>query len=305
MRLLDEKQLEARAVAVGRWPLATVRARPIERAAPLTEETRSAFNGVAGDYDRSNSENLILSAMRRRTMALVAAQAGPGARVLDLGCGPGADADLLARRGCAVTAIDWSPAMAEETRRRIEAAGLTERVDVRTLGIQELDRLSPSMFDLAYSNFGPLNCVPSLPAAAQLIAGRLRPGGVVVASVIGRICPWEIGLYLWRGNWGRLRVRFARQFVGVPLAGRTVWTRYYSPREFQQAFAAAGFRRVSLRALGLFLPPTYMHSFAERHTAWMGSLEWLDERCGRWPWLRAMGDHFLIVMRKREGKESA
>jgi len=265
---------------------------------PLTEETRNAFDGVAEDYDRSNTENPILLAMRKRVTAVVAAHAGPGARALDLGCGPGADACFLARRGCTVTAIDWSPAMVAETRRRIQAAGLAPRVDVRTLGIQELDQLSPAVFDLAYSNFGPLNCVPNLRTAARLIADRLRPGGVVVASVIGRICPWEIGLYIWRGDWSRLRVRFARQFVAVPLAGRTVWTRYYTPREFQQAFAAAGFRRVSLSALGLFLPPPYMLSFANRHPSWMNRLQWLDERCGRWPSLRSMGDHFLIVMRK-------
>ena len=270
----------------------------MERVRPLVDETRRAFDNVAAGYDRSNAENPILSHMRRCTVDTVAAHAPPGARVLDLGCGPGADAETLARAGRIVTAIDWSPAMADETRRRVAVAGLRDRVDVHTLGIHELDALPPLVFDAACSNFGPLNCVPSLTDAARLIADRLRPGGVLVASVIGRICPWEIALYLARGDWTRLRARFARHFVAVPLSGSTVWTRYYTPGQFQRAFVAAGFGRVSLRALGLLAPPPYMQSFAERQRALIGRLQHLDERIGTYPGFRAIGDHFLIVMRK-------
>jgi SAM-dependent methyltransferase len=265
---------------------------------PIVDDTRRAFDGVAPIYDRANRENPILEAMRRRTIAAISRCALPGARLLDLGCGPGADAEALAARGAAVTAIDCSPAMASEARRRIQAAGLEDLVTVHTLGIHELDRLRPATFDIAYSNFGPLNCVPSLVDAARLLADRIRPGGFVIASVIGRICPWEIALYVFRRDWTRVRVRFARAFVAVPLNGRTVWTRYYTPGEFQDAFAAAGFELVSLSALGLFTPPPYMQAFAERHPRCLTWLLRLDETLGRWPVLRAMGDHFLIVLRK-------
>ncbi len=64
-----------------------------------------------------------------------------------------------------VTAIDWSPAMVEEAQSPGGAPRLEEQVDVHHLGIHELDRLPPGSFDAAYSNFGPLNCVPSLPDA--------------------------------------------------------------------------------------------------------------------------------------------
>ena len=49
------------------------------------------------------------------------------------------------------------------------------------------------------SNFGPLNCVANLPTRRAPSPERLRPGGVLVASVIGRVCPWEIALYLREG----------------------------------------------------------------------------------------------------------
>lgn len=261
-------------------------------------DTQRAFDGVASVYDRFNAENPTLREMRRRTLAAIAAHVPAGGRIIDLGCGPGTDDEALARSGYSITAIDWSPAMVDETRKRIGRAGLQDRVDVHHLGIHELDRLPPASFDAACSNFGPLNCVPDLADAARLIADRVRPGGVLVASVIGRICPWEIALYGWRGDWARLRVRFARQLVAVPLNGRTVWTSYYTPGEFEQTFVAAGFSRVSLRALGLFVPPPYMDRFAARHTSLVAWLQRLEDRVGAWPGLRSWGDHFLMVLRK-------
>jgi SAM-dependent methyltransferase len=283
LRVLDQNELEERAVAIAR----------------ALRETQQAFDGVASTYDRSNSECRTLCEMRQRTLAAVVRSVPLGARLLDLGCGPGADAEQMARAGYAVTAIDWSPAMAGEAAGRARRAGLEGRIDVKHLGIHELDRLTPDRFDGAWSNLGPLNCVPSLEDAAALIAERLRPGGVLVASVIGRICPWEIALFASRGDWRRIGVRFARGAVSVPLEGHTVWTRYYTPRAFTRAFKAAGFRRVELRALGLCVPPPYAQAFADRHPALVSRLQAVDDAIGAWPIARGFGDHFLIVLRKR------
>lgn len=268
------------------------------RAIPLAEDTQHAFDAVAAVYDRSNAENATLCDMRRRTVAAIRAHVPAGGRIIDLGCGPGTDEEALVAAGFSVTAIDWSPRMVEETRRRIARAGIEDRAAVHLLDIEQLDRLAPETFDAACSNFGPLNCVPRLSEAARLIAQRIRPGGVLVASVIGRVCPWEIALYACRGQWGRLRVRFSRTFVAVPLAGRTVWTRYYSPREFERIFARAGFRRVSLRGLGVFVPPPYMAAFAARHPALVSSLQRVEDQLGSFPVVRNWGDHFLIVLKK-------
>jgi SAM-dependent methyltransferase len=261
-------------------------------------ETQRAFDGVASGYDRSNTSNRTLSGMRERARQTVERVVPRGAHLLDLGCGPGSDAEHLAGRGYHVTAIDWSQAMVDEARNRVRQAGVQDRVAVMHLGIQELDRLQPARFDAAYSNFGPLNCVPDPAEAARLIANRIRSGGVLVASVIGRVCPWEIALYLARGEWSRARVRFRDGLVPVPLDGRTVWTRYYTPGAFERIFRAAGFSRVSLRTLGLLAPPPYLQAFAGRHPTLIDALQRVEDRVGAWPAVRAWGDHFLIVLRK-------
>jgi SAM-dependent methyltransferase len=284
MRLLDEDRLDGRAMAMT-TDLALL-------------QTRDAFDSVAAGYERSNAGNPILAEMRRRVLATIGAHVPRGSRVLDLGCGPGADDERLARAGYEITAIDWSPAMVDEAVRLVARADLGDRIKVLHLGIHQLASLPPFSFDAAFSNFGPLNCVADLDEAASQIAGRLRHGGVLVASVIGRVCPWEIALYLARADVGRVRVRFARGFVPVPLNGRKVWTRYYGPGEFERIFRNAGFSTVSVRALGLFAPPPYLERFATRHPSLMTRLLQLDDLVGEWPLFRSCGDHFLMVLRK-------
>ena len=122
---------------------------------------------------------------------------------------------------------------------------------------------------------------------------------MLVASVIGRVCPWEIALYAVARRLARAPRPVSRAVsCRCRSTGGTVWTRYYTPGEFERVFAAAGFTRVSLRALGLFAPPPYLQAFADRHPALVGALQRLDDRVGGWPVLRAWGDHFLMVLRK-------
>ncbi len=219
LRLLAEDVVEAIAVA-----------------SMMLFDTQRAFDGVAAGYDQSNAANPTLCHMRAHAREAVQKLVPRGSHVIDLGCGPGTDAEYLAQNGYRVTAIDWSRAMVDEARRRLAGVGLGDRVDVLHAGIHEIEQLAPVQFDAAYSNFGPLNCVDDLAAAAHLIGRRLRPGGVLIASVIGRVCPWEIALYLARGRWWRAAIRFRRDAVPVPLEGRTVWTRYYTPAAFTRIF---------------------------------------------------------------------
>jgi len=77
-----------------------------------------------------------------------------------------------------------------------------------------------------------------------------------------------------------------------------VYTRYYTPREFFAPFAAH-FQLIEQRGLCILAPPPYLSSVRERHPRWY---EWswrMDERIAAWPLLRALGDHFVMIMQKR------
>jgi len=262
-------------------------------------ETRAAFDSVAADYDGPRGNNASIQDMRAEMWRTLDVTFAPGSRLLDLGCGTGLDAVRMARAGYTVTATDWSPQMIERTRQRAAAATLQARVCALACGSHELGRLEQAgEFDGAYSNLGALNCVPELSAVAEQCARLLKPAGALVFAVIGRICPWEIGHYALRGNWQRIGVRFADDMVPVGMNKRVVWTHYYTPREFYRAFAPR-FALQSCRSLCLLVPPPYLGWLRERHFRWYQRLRRIERRAGGWPGLRNMGDHFLMVMRKR------
>jgi SAM-dependent methyltransferase len=220
-----------------------------------------------------------------------------GGHLLDLGCGTGIDAIEFARRGFHVVATDWSPQMIERTRARAAEAAVGSRVTAKHLGVQQLEQLEGE-FDGIYSNFGPLNCAPDLHAVADECARLLRPGGKLIFTVMGRICPWELAHYALRGRFKRAGVRAARGATAVGMNRHTIWTYYYLPREFYAAFAEH-FSLESYRALSLFMPPPYLVDYYRNHRDWCERLGRLDDRLGSLPLLRGMGDHFLIVMERR------
>ncbi|HKR75432.1 MAG TPA: class I SAM-dependent methyltransferase [Rhodanobacter sp.] len=260
-------------------------------------DTQRAFDSVAADYDGPRGNNELIQRMRSTLWDAVCRVLPTGGRLLDLGCGTGLDALEFARRGYQVVATDWSPQMVARAQVRAAAAGMEARVATAHLGIQQLDRLDDA-FDGIYSNFGPLNCAPNLHAVAAECARLLRPGGWLVFSVIGRICPWELVHYVLRGRWRRAGVRAARGATAVGMNRHTIWTRYYLPREFYRAFSGH-FTLAGHRALSLFLPPPYLVDYYRRHYRYCECLGWLDDRFGALPLLRDMGDHFLIVMQRR------
>lgn len=265
---------------------------------PRIDDTARAFDRVAHEYDRTNRANPILEHMRRRSLETLRRYVPPGAELLDLGCGPGTDQGALLAAGYCLTAIDASPEMVREARERALTHSLAHRPTVLCRSLDQLAKFQPGSFDAAFSNFGPLNCVDDLQSVARQLHEVLRPGGVLVASIIGRVCPWEVALYLAKADLRRAALRFRNGQVPVPLRQGTVWTRYLTPAACTREFAAAGFTRRDSAALGVVAPPPYMDAFALRRPALVTRLLALDDTVSRWPVLRGMGDHFLIVLQR-------
>lgn len=268
-------------------------------ATPQLRDTQDAFDSVAAEYDGVRGNNDLIQEMRGEMWRWLDTVFVPGNRLLDLGCGTGLDAVRMAQRGYYITATDWSQQMARRTHDRATRAGVTERVETLELGAHELHRLeAPGQYHGVYSNLGPLNCVPDLAQVSLECARLLKPGGALVFTVIGRVCPWEILHYARRGRWARAAVRFTRGVVPVGLNDRVIWTRYYGPREFYRPFAR-DFTLERFRGLCVFSPPPYLTWMRSRYPRWHERLWRLDRHVAGWPLIRAMGDHFLIVMKRR------
>ena len=110
--------------------------------------------------------------------ALALAPTKPGAKVLDVAAGPGTLTLLAAESGRAVSAIDFSPQMVTNLKRRLNGAQLG--ADVRLGDGQELP-WADAEFDAAFSMFG-LMFFPSRARGFAELFRVLKPGSTAVVS---------------------------------------------------------------------------------------------------------------------------
>lgn len=132
---------------------------------------------------------------RRR---LVAENVRPGSRLLEIGCGTGTLAILAARAGAEVLGFDVSGSMLEVARDRVEAAGLSPRVQLEERGVSSMDGLTSDSFDVVTATLVFSELSPDERAYAVRHAHRvLHPGGrLALADEVrprGRLKRWAHG----------------------------------------------------------------------------------------------------------------
>jgi cyclopropane-fatty-acyl-phospholipid synthase len=110
----------------------------------------------------------------------------PGMRVLDVGCGWGAFAlHAATRHDVRVTGITLSGEQAAEAKKRVRAAGLEDRVEIR---VQDYRELGGETWD-AVSSIGMVEHVgaANIDAYAVTLAAALEPGGWLLNHGIARL----------------------------------------------------------------------------------------------------------------------
>ena len=163
--------------------------------------------------------------------ALVLGHVRPGDRVLDLGCGDGTFAALLAGHGAVVTAADVSAVALDRAAQRAPGAERALLADGEPLPFAD------AAFDVVWAGETLEHAadVTGLLAEARRV---LRPGGVLVATT---------------PNLARLRVA-AEALAGRPLEARldprADHLRFFTARTLRRSLRDAGFAQVRVRASG-------------------------------------------------------
>ncbi len=209
---------------------------------PAARLAAQSFDRTAADYDRRGD----LSENDGFTNWLVSVLPSAGGRALDLGCGAGRHAVLLAARFTHVDAIDLSLPMIEIARAKRSRPNITyQQADLlKTTGSGEYDLVLSVM---------TLHHVPDLHAALAHIRELLAPGGRIVVvdpypadSVLQRLVP--LGPRLHAGAVLRLGIDLVRRGPASAweiyrLSTRREWLdhrvsdRFFSPEELQQCCA--------------------------------------------------------------------
>lgn len=239
----------------------------------MTGQAKACPTFDAERYDELWTHTAVGAAQRRQVWRYADGLFHPGQRLLDVGCGTGADAAHFAARGVDMHATDCSPAMVDVASRRGGFAATVLRAeDVAAAG---------EVFDGAISNFGALNCVDDLPAVARGLGRVVRPGGYLAICTIGRFCAWET---LFPG-------KATRRWRGSAGSSLGITVRYPTVRQILRAFSPE-FELVRWVGIGLFVPPSYVRLPA----AQVRIFEVFDRLLARLPLLRGMADHRLVIL---------
>lgn len=106
--------------------------------------------------------------------------APPGATFLDAGCGQGYQTIRLAKRGYRVHAVDFSPAVLDVARERVERAGVSDAVQIAQENLVELS-FDDESFDYVLC-WGVLMHIPRVEQAVAELSRVVRRGGSLVVS---------------------------------------------------------------------------------------------------------------------------
>ncbi|MHB8573309.1 MAG: class I SAM-dependent methyltransferase [Candidatus Dormibacteria bacterium] len=266
----------------------------------VTAQVGLAFDALAAGYDLRESSNSVRRWMRERSLTTLCASFPMGAMLLDLGAGTGTEAVTLCGLGRRVVAVEPSGAMCRQLERKAQGRGL--RLPVHRLEASRLHELQAiygtGHFDGAYSSFGALNLEADLTPVARSLAALLRPGAPLVISVLNRYAMTEMLLYgaALRPRTALRRLGGTARFSG---GGAAVTVHYSTVAGLRRSFSPS-FVVECIEALPLFQPPPNVARRLAAVTPLIAVLRIADRAFARHTPLNRLGDHLLVVMRRRD-----
>ncbi len=259
------------------------------------QNVAEAFSRKALVYDEFGCDHANLTRMRAKVYRQVMASIQPGARILELNAGTGADAVFLARQGFRVHATDLAPGMIERIEQKIAQHNLQDRLSVQQCSFTALEQIDQEPFDCLFSNFGGLNCIPDLRIVTRALPRLLVPGGIVTWVVMPPVCLWDFTALL-RGDIRAATRRLSRHGALANVEGVRFMTYYFTPRQVAASFGDE-FELRRIQGLSVLTPPADRKNFAVRLPRLYRLLVALDDRIADRRPFREWGDFFTITLR--------
>jgi ubiquinone/menaquinone biosynthesis C-methylase UbiE len=263
----------------------------------------SAFDSVAKEYDATFTLTKIGKAQREIVWAYLnkILQGKEGLKILELNCGTGEDALWFAKNGHKVLATDVSEKMLEITEKKAAENNLSDRIKTNKTDLTKTeDFVSNETFDLVFSNFGGINCIPfkdlyNLPA---FLSKLIKPSGRLIMVIMPTFCMWEIFYFTLRFNFKKAFRRSSTKRVKVKLNGNEMLIDYYTPILVNKIFRKE-FTQIALKPVGFFIPPSYLEKFFSSKHKTFNLIKKLESVITNWSTLTNYSDHFLIDFEKK------
>jgi len=209
------------------------------------------FDAIAPRYDLLNRMLSLGIDQRWRRELVRRLKLSDDARVLDHATGTADLALLIARSGPAVRVLGLDPSteMLRIGRIKVEAAGLTDRVELRRGDAERLDDVESASFDAVSMAFGIRN-VPDRARALTELRRVTRPGGRVAilelseprGGLLGPLARWHVHRVVpWLGALlsGAKEYSYLQRSIAA----------FPPPAEFGRVMEQSGLRVLSIQPL--------------------------------------------------------
>lgn len=257
-----------------------------------------AFDAIAPQFDLRFGQWLSVAAQRRAVRTALLQAFPTGGHILELGGGTGEDALFLAEHGFNVFLTDPSPSMVSQARAKLtpfraraEVVAGEEMADFASRHLSG----AGALFDGAFSNFAPLNCIVDLEPVARGLAQLLKPGAAAILVLFGTLCPGEMVTEVLRGRPRRALRRLKRGEIPARLAERHFHIVYHRRAALLRAFAP-WFVLEKRLGIGVTVPPSAAEPWISNHPRLLGFMEATDRLASRR--MAIFGDHVLCQFRR-------
>lgn len=230
--------------------------------------TSEPWNLVADGYAETTMQMLAQYAEE----AIAASGLQPGATILDVACGPGTLALMVAREAREVHGIDFSEPMLDIFRHNTAQAGL-KNITIRQGDAQALP-YPDETFDAVFSMFG-LMFFPDRSKGFAEIYRTLKPGGAIAATSWAPVDQSPAMQMLF----GALRAIKP----DLPEPQRSVAT-LENPEVFKQEMLDAGFRNIEIRCVTKSFPVPSISEFWESMVKGGAPIQILKKSMGEELW---------------------
>jgi hypothetical protein len=218
-------------------------------------------------------------------------------RTLDAGSGCGLEAVRMACQGLQITALDISPGLLRDARRRAEAAGVADSMEFVEADLTQPLPLPRDYFDVCLALTGVISHTgPRHREAAANLVAVCKSGGLIIAGVQSYF--GKIRQYLATGREDEARLLLGTHYTCT--VSDTFADYCFLPNEFVAIFQVLGCYPEFITGVPGIAPDGYAHLSDEAFALILPKVLAMEQHLLGTPELLGMGEQLVGVFRKKQ-----
>ena len=260
-----------------------------------------AFDSASEEYDFTIGHNFINTWIRRRSIEELFKITHKEDVLVEIGCGTGTEAILIAPYVSKIIASDISEKMLRILGLKLKARKLSRKILPIKARASEISTANPLLGEakasLVYSFNGALNCEPQMVRFVRELSSILSKGGHFICSIRNNLCLSEAVSHALVLEFGKMAPR-RKQPVMISVGGLDIPSTYFAPYNFT-AYFQEDFDIKKQIALPGLLPPAYLNDYYLKLRRVAYPLERAERLLSQhWP-LNWFGDQTLFIFQKK------